>query len=254
MFRLVILLSACLGLLFNAAAQSPTKPWTEWSKKEVEKTLNDSPWGQTQVETNSSESTYTPTISGTTASRAGNASSASGGTSDRDTQGAYNQQVFAKYRIRFLSAKPIRAAVAQFVTAAQTDKEKQKQIIAQMTPFVDRDFAGQGIIVISVDVESNDPRYGQPPRQELASAVAESLKNSTYLERKDGKRLFLADYRAPTSDGLGAKFVFPRMVDGKPFIDQDTVEVRFVAETGKRIRLNMRFKVKEMMYDGHLEY
>lgn len=254
MFRLVMSLAIGLALVVGAAAQAPSKPWTELSKKEVEKILNDSGWGQTQVETNSSESTYSPTVSTTTAGRAGDASSATGGNSGRDTQGAYNQQVFAKYRIRFLSAKPIRAAVAQFVATAQTDKEKQQRIIEMMNPFVDRDFAGQGIIVVTVDVESNDQRFGQPPRQELASAVAETLKNTTYLERKDGKRIFLADYRAPGSDGLGAKFVFPRMLDGQPFLDENSGEVRFVAETGKRIRLNMRFKVKDMMYNGHLEY
>jgi len=45
------------------------KPWTEWSKKEAEKTLNESPWGQTQTETDTSQMTYSPTVTSTTAAR-----------------------------------------------------------------------------------------------------------------------------------------------------------------------------------------
>lgn len=37
------------------AAQVNEKPWTEWSKRDAEKILNDSPWGQTQIDTDTSE-------------------------------------------------------------------------------------------------------------------------------------------------------------------------------------------------------
>lgn len=103
-------------------------------------------------------------------------------------------------------------------------------------------------------LESNEPRFGNPAQQELNSATASSLKNSTYLERKDGKRLFLEDYRAQTNDGLGAKFVFPRWLDGKPFLNETSGDVRFVADVGPNVKLNMRFKVKDMIYNGALEY
>jgi len=90
--------------------------------------------------------------------------------------------------------------------------------------------------------------------QEINSAVANTLKNNTYLERNDGKRLFLMDYRAPINDGLGAKFVFPRGVDGKPFITAEAGEVRFFAEVGARVKLNQRFKISDMIYEGRLEF
>ena len=62
------------------------------------------------------------------------------------------------------------------------------------------------------------------------------------------------DYRAPIQDGLGAKFVFPRMVEGKPFIDANSGEIRFATELGKTVKISRRFKVTEMMYDGKLEF
>jgi hypothetical protein len=89
--------------------------------------------------------------------------------------------------------------------------------------------------------------------QEINSAVAGTLKNNTYLERRDGKRLFLMEYKAPISDGLGAKFVFPRMIDGEPFITPDSGEVRFFSEMGKNVKLNMRFKISDMTFEGRFE-
>ena len=93
-----------------------------------------------------------------------------------------------------------------------------------------------------------------PAMAEIGNADATVLKTTTYLERKDGKRVFLMDYLAPIQDGLGAKFVFPRMVDGKPFVDTNSGEVRFSTEVGKAVKISKRFKVNEMMYDGKLEY
>ncbi len=89
---------------------------------------------------------------------------------------------------------------------------------------------------------------------EISSVDAEALKATTYLERKDGKRITLLEYRAPVQDGLGAKFVFSRMLDGKPFLLADSGEVRFSTEAGKAVKVSKRFKVSEMMYDGKLEY
>jgi hypothetical protein len=44
--------SACLVVAMFAcvALAQKDKPWTEWTRKDVEKTLNDSAWGQTQME------------------------------------------------------------------------------------------------------------------------------------------------------------------------------------------------------------
>src|SRR5205809_7517695 len=63
----------CAGLMIGFFGASvfaqKQKPWTEWSKKEAGKTLNESPWGQTQTETDTSQMTYSPTVTSTTAVR-----------------------------------------------------------------------------------------------------------------------------------------------------------------------------------------
>ena len=88
----------------------------------------------------------------------------------------------------------------------------------------------------------------------INSATAGTLKNSAYLERQDGKRLFLIDYKSPIADGLGAKFIFPRQVNGENFLDAKSDSVRFIVELSNTVKLNMRFKVSDMMFEDKLEY
>lgn len=245
------LLFFCLffSLLSSSVSAQKTKSWTELTKKDCDKILNDSAWGQTQTETDTSEMMYSPTVTPTTSSRNPNISSSSGST--RAEQGASNQPQFVKYRIRFLSAKPIREAFASMIVQLQP-KESKEALVPQMQTFVDRDFGDY--IVIAVGVEANDRRFGGPVEQALASSTGETLKNNTYLERKDGKRLFLMDYRPPGKDGLGAKFVFARTVEGEAFLSEESSSVRFVSEVNTKIKMNMKFNLSEMVYNGKLEY
>ena len=240
----------CAALLIASStavlAAQQAKPWSEWTKKDVEKTLNDSPWAQTQTETDTSQMTYSPTISQTTAARREDSRITD---ASKVESGAKNSAMSVKYRIRFLSAKPIREAFARMVLSAQ--QSPGPDLAQQLQGFVDRDFSEY--IVVAVTVEASDQRYAAPISQAFNSATADLLKNNTYLERKDGKRLFLMDYRPPANDGMGAKFVFPRSVDGKPFIGEAD-NVRFVSEFNDKVKLNARYKTSDMTYNGKLEY
>jgi len=58
----------------------------------------------------------------------------------------------------------------------------------------------------------------------------------------------------PTNDGLGAKFVFARNFEGKPFLSSEFSQVRFYSEVSKSVKLDQRFKISDMQYNGKLEY
>jgi hypothetical protein len=244
--RKVLFACSILILFAVSASAQKTKPWTEWSEKDAEKILNDSAWGQTQTEGDtSSQPDSTSAITGTTAARR----------EAMNTKAAANVESGEKkgltsvhYRVRLLSAKPIRAAFVRMIEIQGAPPEK----VAQLRTFVDRDFADY--IVITITMVGNDPKRMGPAMAEIGNADATVLKTTTYLERKDGKRVSLLDYRAPIQDGLGAKFVFPRMIDGKPFVEANSGEVRFSTEVGKALKISKRFKVAEMIYDGKLEY
>jgi hypothetical protein len=107
---------------------------------------------------------------------------------------------------------------------------------------------------VVVTAEAADPKLVGPTMQVLTTATVEVFKDKVYLERKDGKRLSLADYRPPGPDGMGAKFVFMRKLEGQPFLTPESDNVRFFAELSERMKLNVKYKVSEMIYDGKLEY
>lgn len=248
-------LTSVLIILFlfilNSNAQKLAKPWNEWSKKDLEKILNDSAWAQTQVETNTSEMFYTPTAPGTVpASSATKISGAASDSTGRAKEGASNQATSIKYHVRFLSAKPIRQAIARSILLDQ--KTSNEQLSQSLNGFIERNF--DEWIVLTVSFEASDGRLSGKALQMFQSMTAETLKNNTYLERKDGKRLFLLEYKQPINDGLGAKFIFQRVVDGKSFLSADDSDFRFVTELGKDIKLNVKFKAAEMMYGEKLEY
>ncbi len=243
----VALCIACALLAGTAGAQKKKmKPWTEWSEKDAKKILEDSPWAQTQVQTDTSQMYYHP-LQGTITP----------GTSAKTTPDMVNQAQSVNYHIRFLSAKPVRQAFARVIELGQ--KNPNERLLKGLHEFVERSF--DEMIVVAVTFDSRDQRYSMPAMQLFNSAVVSTLKNNTYLELDNGKRLFIEDYKAPINDNLGAKFVFPRKVDGEPFIRADSGHVRFYSElpgqggsTSSPLTLNMPFKVADFMLDGVLEY
>lgn len=253
------LVSLALSLALISApaviAQKHNTSWVELPMKDAEKILNESPWAHTQVDTDVSEMFYSPTRQGTPSvarsttipGQVGNQQSINNNRADR---GAVNQAVSIKYRICFLSARPVREAFAKMILSVQ--HQTDDNLIAQLQSFVDRDFSPY--IVIAVSVEASDRRFSGPIMQAINSATTGTLKNNSYLERQDGKRVFLASYLAPIQDGLGAKFIFPRSENGVFFLTAQSESVRFVAEFNDSFKLNMRFKVSDMMLDDKLEY
>lgn len=229
MKKITFILFLVFALTLVAGAQKKAKYWTEWSEKEVTKMLNESAWGQTQVDTDTSEMFYSP-----------------GSSPSRNTQGALNQAVNLNFRIRLLSAKPIRQAFARRVML------QNPQMADQLKAFAEQQ--SDKYIVVAVEYDSTDRRFAGPAFQAFSSTNTATLKNGTYLEIKDGKRVFLDQYIAPGKDGMGAKFVFPRMENSEPLVTANSGFIRFYSEVSKDIKLNMRFKVSDMIYEDKLEY
>jgi hypothetical protein len=243
-----LLILAVLLLLAAAAAKDKPKPWTQWNVEDARKVLNDSPWGQTQ-----SYLVYPDIMT---------AANTSTGTT-RDP--------FVYFRIRFISAKPIRQAILR--TLELSPSKVTPQQIEDARGYLDRKF--DQTIVVAVAFDTPDRMFFGPVFQAFSSAVAATLKNNTFLELDNGKRAFLQEYQPPDPDGLGAMFIFPRMVDNALFITPNAGSVRFFAllplgnrgqsvdpftgqilgnVTQSRILLNMKFKIADFKYDGVMEY
>jgi hypothetical protein len=237
--------------LLTVTAQDKGKAWGEWSKKDAEKMLTESPWAQTQIDTDTSQMFYSPTSDPRLTGARSNST-----TDSRLGEGATNQAVSIKFRVRFFSARPIRQALVRLMEIQQKPSAEAAQ---RLTNFAE--VQSTNSIIVTVNFESSDQRFSGPIMQAFNSAATGTLKNEVYLERTDGKRLFLEEYVPPGKDGFGARFIFLRDLDGKPFITADTSEVRFVAQYPRAkpadsngLKIDRRFKIADMMYKGGLEY
>ena len=254
-FSTALTILVVVALPIIVIAQKQDHSWMELPKKDAERMLANSPWSQVQVDTDVSEQFFSPTRPGT--STVGQPGAARGTTStqqainnNRADRGAVNEAVSVSYRISFLSSRPVRQALARMILAAE--REPNDQLVKQLQSFVERDFSSY--IAIAVTVSSTDGRFSGPALQAINSATTASLKNKAFLERQDGRRLFIQEYLAPIQDNLGAKFIFPRVVNGEPFLNSTSGTVRFYAEFNDSFKLNMRYKVADMIYDQKIEY
>jgi hypothetical protein len=234
---------ALLLALIAVPAQEKGKAWSEWSKKDAEKVLENSPWAQTQTDTDTSQMFYSPTSDPRLGARDTSTTGA------RLGEGATNQAVNVKFHVRFYSARPIRQALVRLMEIQQ---KPSPEVAQKLTNFAE--LQSQDSIIVTVTYESNDQRYSGSVMQAFNSAVTGTLKNDTYLERNDGKRLFLEEYVPPGKDGFGARFIFLRALDGQPFITKETSEVRFYAQYEKGPKIDRRFKIANMIYQSGLEY
>ena len=256
-FTVVVLISA-VGL-----AQKPAKPWNEWTMKEAEKVFNDSPWSRTQTESEDSQSSEVPTSFGDTRGREESVRNVSA-----------NARV--TFHVRFFTARPIRQSYVRMLALGETPPDQataEKMNAWANLPADDR-------IIVAVSF-AGDQRVVARVARTFRSATAADVKNTVYLERNDGKRVFATDYVAPGKDAFGARFTFPRILDGQPFITPGSVTLRFHAEydpkvleasaatqTGSRsgsggntrtekpyqLKLDVKFKISEMVTNGELEY
>lgn len=234
----------CSSLVFARVAQNQKaqKPWTEWTQKEAEKILSSSPWAQEQVDTDTTEMFFSPTndprVSGRVTSNTG----------QRTESGARNQAVNVKFVVRFFSARPVRQALARLIVLKNNP---EPAMMERLNAFAN--VKSEESIIVTVTVDSTDQRYTGPAMQAMSSAITATLKNETYLER-DGKRHFLHEYVPPGQDGFGARFIFLRNVEEKPFISGNSGEVRFFTKYSNGMKIDRRFKIGDMMYEGQIEY
>lgn len=229
----LLFLTVCAMVAGSVMAQKQAKPWKEWSKSDAQKMLNNSPWAHLQVDQDFVEaSPLTRPIDSSIGTR-------------------LNQNEGMTYGIRIFSARPIRQAFVRMIQLQK--KDLAPDMMERLNTFAE--VTSDDSIIIAVTVENPDANMLGKAMQIIRNATTTHIKNTTYLERsEDGKRVFIEQYTPPGSDGFGARFIFPRTLDGKPFLTPEFTSVRFVSDLGSSIKLDMKFKVTDMMLNGKLEY
>jgi hypothetical protein len=235
-------------LLAGSAFAQKTKPWTDWSKKDADKMINDSAWAQSIARGETPPSVSRNANEG----RMGGAAAPS----SNEAITEFN------FRIRFISAKPIREGFARRIALSQP--EKASELTPQLQGIIDKGFGDY--IIVAVNIDGKDSRAYARYLGVLARLTTTGLGDKVYLERKDGKRLPLLEYKAPIADDMGGKFIFARAIDGAPFLASDSDFVRFVFNVPDgvnsnpkdniqdKMKLDVKFKVSGMTYGDKLEY
>jgi hypothetical protein len=216
------------------------EPFEKWNSKNVSRIISDSPWSQNQ--------TLSTPLSG----------------KDAGLQG--EKEIFNKFTVRFFSARPIREA---YVRMMQILNKYDEMAGAQRGEFDSRFKRALNLdvsdrVIIALEFASNDPDANREMKLFLANARTETVKQNAYLISQRLGRVSLREYFPPSSDGTGAKFIFPRALDGKPVIATGDKEIRFEFEVPvidrnaggqtNRQKLLVNFKVDKMIYKGELSF
>ncbi|NLV32496.1 MAG: hypothetical protein GXY47_15245 [Acidobacteria bacterium] len=238
---LALLLPALLLMAVFAEAKDEfwdKKPYDEWSQKECQKLLTNSPWAKEY------EITGTQMI---------------GSLGGRDATD--NQPPYIKYQVQIRTAPPIRQAMVRMMQIAQNydqlPDEQKKQFDQQTQGFLAADTSE--MIIVHMSYSTNFPQNYRDLAQHWQSQTAELLKNSVYLSGNKSDKVAIAQY-IPGQEGQSEfQFIFPRKVDGKDIVgDQDkNLRLEFAYPVVGRIgdgRGFLEFKLDKMMFNGNIVY
>jgi hypothetical protein len=241
--------AALLVCSLAASAQYDNKPYIEWSEKEATKIMNDSPWSQTHTLVDTSKAFNT--------SRG-----------RRSASSTASSVVKVNFRVRFLSSRPVRQAISRL--ALLHDTKMPEQMYGRLKALAEAPFPDYVVVAVTCDSDRGSDML-QQANETLRRATTAVLANKTYLITNTGQRIYLKEYQPPRNDGFGARFIFPRIIDGKEMITAQNGEVVFHTEmaggselnsgvttsdtaVGYGFTLHTRYKVKGMMFNGRLEY
>jgi hypothetical protein len=236
------LITLALGLLsvYSVAADFwDKKPYTEWREKDCEKLLKKSPWARPYAISRVTVQGVMNTSGGTTRTRSfgdGDLGVATGDT-----------EVNLYLQIRFVTAKPVKAAVGRLRILADPNNQAMAQQVEQ---YVNQP-SGRDIVV---EVTYYSEPAGHPSLRQLENflraATLPSLKDRAYLSAsKKGVHLPIGRYQAPQEGYNGAILVFPRYDDeGVPHFDGSEKEILFHMETNVG-DVDLKLKPKDMVFE-----
>ncbi len=227
-----------LGATYLPAQDSWPEPFEKWNRNQVSRMLSDSPWSQIQ--------TLSTSLSGKNSGLQG------------------EKEIFNKFTVRFFSALPVREAYVRMMQILnkydEMAPEQRREFESRFKRALSLDVSDR--VIVALEFASNDPDANREMKRFFETARTETIKQSVYLISQHLNRVELREYFPPSSDGTGAKFVFPRMLNGQPVIAAGDKEVRFEFEIplidrggqSNRPKLLVHFKVPKMFYKGELSY
>lgn len=217
-------------VLLGLPAAARQEPFRQWPLERALQVLNDSPWAR--------QETFTRVISGV-------GSGASG-----------EKEIFNTFYVRFLSARPVREALVRVQQIEYGYDGLPPEDRGRFDRYAEEDLLAdfEDWIVVAVAFRSNDPNQESDVRRFFERQTGETLKNRAFLSTRLFSQVRIADYFPPRDEGIGAKFVFPRRLEGAPVVNEacDAITFELLDVPGASPRLRARFRVKAMVVGGRL--
>jgi len=224
------------------------KNWKEWNKAECNKILEDSPWAKRQLVQNSSALTSQPS-----ASHDASLSPNIGGVGNL---GAGE----ITYRIRFLSAEPIRDAMVRLEQLAKdydkmTDEQK-KAFDAQMDQKMGKLRADS--ILVHVIFEGNSASLKSFLAQYWEGFQGDAIPPDVYLTTDSGTRVLPLSYTIKIAENE-FDLVFPRTQNNQPIVAPGAKSIKLMIKSPKILDFSAKvftieFKLDKMSFGGKVEY
>jgi hypothetical protein len=213
-----------------AAAATQQEPLPKLTLAQAIQVLNSSPWAR--------QETYTKVISGIGSGVSG------------------EKEIFNTFYVRIISALPVRGALARLQQIQYGYDGLPKEAQLRFDGYAASELlSGFGDwIVVAVSFRSNDPNEESNVRRFFQKQTAETLKNKAFLSTEQFSQVRIRAYFAPRDEGIGAKFVFPRQIDGVPIVSQMSKSMAFelldVPAASPRLRAS--FAANQMVVNGQL--
>ena len=240
---------AALSILFISSVSTAfgadfweTKEYTKWSSKECGKMLENSPWAKD----------FSLVAAGL---------QRSAGASDD------GQQFYIKYQLQFRSALPVRQALVRQMQIAQKydslSPEQKQQFDKSAESFLSSNFPDAVILYVTYD--TNSQSIARELDRHWQSRTADLLRNTVFLRNSRGQQVALAQFAVSQGSERSFQFIFPRKVDGEPFLkaDDKSLQLEFsypvVSAPGGGGSLGdgrafVEFKPQKMIFKGDLVY
>jgi len=224
-----------LALLASSLFANATDFWETsfkaWTYEETETILSNSPWAGT-----------------------GSTSQQSRVNQRRNT--GEEENIDLQYTVRLFSALPIRQGYVrmfQFINKyGEMSQDEQKSFDQKVNRALQQI---ENEVIVNLDLFSEDQRSRIETDRRLKQIRVEQLKQSAFLITDSYGRVEITKYQSPSPDGTGAKFVFPRTINGQELLSPDDTKVIFeLWIPGTNFRIKHSWKIADMKINEELVY
>jgi hypothetical protein len=203
------------------------KSFKNWTLEEAIEILTQSPWAR--------QETFTRVVGGIGSGVLG------------------EKEIYTTFYVRFLSARPVREAYArvQQIQAGYDTlgTDQKRQIDASLGSVLKLD--SRRWIIVAVSYRSNDSSIELALKEFFEVQTADSIRSKAHLSTSLHPQLEPAAYFPPREEAVGAKFVFPRTVDGESVVNKEDPAVTFELDVpGFERDLRVTFPITGMVVDG----